>query len=78
MTLEWVVQVAAACLYTICRKHSLPYLLMDFSDTTGINVYILGGVYVSLCSLLCLDTLEAYQRYVGTRPPLWGAWVLHK
>eukprot|EP00884_Botryococcus_braunii_P010429 jgi/Botrbrau1/19388/Bobra.0338s0018.1 len=59
-----ITMVAAACLYTICRKHSLPYLLMDFSDATGINVYILGGVYVSLCSLLCLDTLEAYQRPV--------------
>lgn len=49
-------QVAAACLYIACRtaEPPKPYLLIDFSEALGINVYVLGSVFLQLCQLLSL------------------------
>ena len=48
-------QVAAACLYIICRQESRPYMLIDFSDVVQTNVYVLGAVFLQLCRLLRLE-----------------------
>ncbi|KAB1221945.1 Transcription factor IIIB 90 kDa subunit [Morella rubra] len=49
-------QVAAACLYIACRvaKDPKPFLLIDFSEFLGINVYVLGAVFLQLCQLISL------------------------
>ncbi|XP_062161216.1 uncharacterized protein LOC133868359 isoform X1 [Alnus glutinosa] len=49
-------QVAAACLYIACRvaHDPKPFLLIDFSEFLGINVYVLGAVFLQLCQLLSL------------------------
>ncbi|XP_042960702.1 transcription factor IIIB 60 kDa subunit-like isoform X5 [Carya illinoinensis] len=49
-------QVAAACLYIACRvaRDPKPFLLIDFSEFLGINVYVLGAVFLQLCQLLSL------------------------
>ncbi|XP_015886945.3 transcription factor IIIB 60 kDa subunit isoform X1 [Ziziphus jujuba] len=72
-------QVAAACLYIACRlsKYCLqfmllnrtveppkPYLLIDFSETLGINVYVLGAVFLQLCQLLSLGEHNIIKRPV--------------
>ncbi|EXC18103.1 Transcription factor IIIB 90 kDa subunit [Morus notabilis] len=48
--------VAAACLYIACRtaEPPKPFLLIDFSETLAINVYVLGSVFLQLCQLLSL------------------------
>jgi len=48
-------QVAAACLYTICRQEQKPYMLIDFSDCIQANVYLLGAVFLQLLQLLRLE-----------------------
>jgi transcription factor IIIB subunit 2 len=45
-------QVAAACLYLVCRQDSKPFLLIDFSDVLQINVFTLGAVFLQLAKLL--------------------------
>ncbi|XP_031494718.1 transcription factor IIIB 60 kDa subunit-like [Nymphaea colorata] len=47
-------QVAASCIYIICRLEKKPYLLIDFSEFLQINVYVLGAVFLQLCQLLRL------------------------
>ncbi|KAH7852523.1 hypothetical protein Vadar_025926 [Vaccinium darrowii] len=64
-------QVAAACLYIACRpflnmegtkkKH---FLLIDFSIVLGINVYVLGAVFLQLCQLLSLQEHPIVQKAV--------------
>jgi transcription factor IIIB subunit 2 len=49
-------QVAAACLYTICRQEQKPYMLIDFSDCIQANVYLLGAVFLQLIQLLRLES----------------------
>jgi transcription initiation factor TFIIIB Brf1 subunit/transcription initiation factor TFIIB len=46
--------VAAAALYIVCRREKTPHLLIDFSDTLRINVYVLGHTYLKLCRVLHL------------------------
>lgn len=54
--LAWVVrQVAAACLYIVCRQDAKPFMLIDFSDALQINVFTLGAVFLQLCKVLRLD-----------------------
>ncbi|KAL4858728.1 Transcription factor IIIB subunit [Chlorella vulgaris] len=45
-------QVAAACLYLICRQDAKPFLLIDFSDALQVNVFTLGAVFLQLAKLL--------------------------
>lgn len=45
-------QVAACCLYTVCRLETKPYMLIDFSDTLQVNVFTLGTCLVSLLKVL--------------------------
>jgi transcription factor IIIB subunit 2 len=48
--------VAAVCLYTACRQDGkAPYLLIDFADAIGTNMYQLGQVYMQLVKKLCLQ-----------------------
>ncbi|EFN55262.1 hypothetical protein CHLNCDRAFT_57908 [Chlorella variabilis] len=47
-------QVAAACVYLVCRQDSKPFLLIDFSDALQINVFTLGAVFLQLAKLLRL------------------------
>jgi len=55
-------QVAAACLYTICRQEQKPYMLIDFSDCIQANVYLLGAVFLQLLQLLRLETHHVVSR----------------
>lgn len=48
-------QVAACCIYIMCRTDKRPYLLIDFSDCLRLNVYVLGSVFLDICSLFKLD-----------------------
>ncbi|GLC54447.1 hypothetical protein PLESTB_000864600 [Pleodorina starrii] len=48
-------QVAAVCIYIFCRLERRPYMLIDFSDHLSVNVYTLGGVFLSMLRLLRLD-----------------------
>ena len=41
-------QVAATCLYIVCRQERKPYMLLDFSDHLSVNVYTLGAVYLQV------------------------------
>ena len=41
-------QVAATCLYIVCRQERKPYMLIDFSDHLSVNVYTLGAVYLQV------------------------------
>ena len=47
--------VIAACLYVICRREKSPHLLIDFSDRIQTNVFVLGSVFLKLCTLLNLS-----------------------
>ncbi|XP_065833406.1 transcription factor IIIB 90 kDa subunit-like [Oscarella lobularis] len=47
--------VAAACLYLVCRTEGTPHLLLDFSDTLQVNVYVLGRCYLKLANALCIS-----------------------
>ena len=55
-------QVAATCLYIVCRQENKPYMLIDLSDHLSINVYTLGGVYLELVKLFRLDDHPAFTR----------------
>ena len=55
-------QVAAACLYIICRQDSKPFMLIDFSDALQLNVFMLGAVFMSLCKALHMEELPMFQR----------------
>ncbi|KAK9817299.1 hypothetical protein WJX72_012355 [[Myrmecia] bisecta] len=55
-------QVAAACLYIVCRQDNKPFMLIDFSDALQINVFVLGAVFLHLCRLLRLDEHAMFQR----------------
>ncbi|KAF7143749.1 hypothetical protein RHSIM_Rhsim05G0035300 [Rhododendron simsii] len=57
-------QVAAACLYIACRENKKPFLLIDFSICLGINVYVLGAVFLQLCQLLSLQEHPIVQKAV--------------
>ncbi|KAI8553604.1 hypothetical protein RHMOL_Rhmol05G0028700 [Rhododendron molle] len=57
-------QVAAACLYIACREKQKPFLLIDFSICLGINVYVLGAVFLQLCQLLSLQEHPIVQKAV--------------
>lgn len=57
-------QVAAACLYIICRQEQKPFLLIDFSDCLQTNVYVLGAVFLQLCRLLSLEQHPIMQKPV--------------
>ena len=56
------VQVAAACLYIVCRQDSKPFMLIDFSDALQINVFMLGNVFLQLCKLLRLQEQPMFTR----------------
>ncbi len=55
-------QVAAACLYIVCRQDSKPFMLIDFSDALQVNVFTLGAVFLHLCKLLRLEEHPMFQR----------------
>eukprot|EP00249_Psilotum_nudum_P013176 c24196_g1_i1 orf=436-1803(+) len=57
-------QVAAACLYIVCRQDQKPFLLIDFSDCLQTNVYLLGAVFLQLCRLLRLEQHTFMQKPV--------------
>mmetsp|Transcript_55291 Transcript_55291/g.140239 ORF Transcript_55291/g.140239 Transcript_55291/m.140239 type:complete len:648 (+) Transcript_55291:70-2013(+) len=40
--------VAAACLYTICRRNKSPHLMIDFSDALRVPVVKIGRTYLRL------------------------------
>eukprot|EP00873_Tetraselmis_striata_P036499 jgi/Tetstr1/456763/TSEL_043460.t1 len=48
-------QVAAACMYIVCREENRPFMMIDFSDTLQINIFTLGVVFLQLCQLLRLQ-----------------------
>ncbi|KAL6780177.1 hypothetical protein ACKKBF_B14155 [Auxenochlorella protothecoides x Auxenochlorella symbiontica] len=48
-------QVAATCLYLLCRQDAKPFLLIDFSDRLQINVFTLGSVFLQLARLLRME-----------------------
>ncbi|OVA11333.1 Transcription factor TFIIB [Macleaya cordata] len=56
--------VAAACVYITCRENKKPYLLIDFSEYLGMNVYMLGAVFLQLCQLLRLEEHPVVQKPV--------------
>jgi transcription factor IIIB 90 kDa subunit len=47
--------VVAACLYTICRLEKSSHLLIDFSDTLQVNVYVLGKTFMEFARVLQLQ-----------------------
>lgn len=49
--------VAAACVYTVCRRDSEPFLLLDFADILRTTVRALGQIYMKLVRLLNLDKI---------------------
>ena len=55
-------QVAAACLYIFCRQERKPFMLIDFSDALQVNVFMLGNVFLQLCTQLRLQQQEAFTR----------------
>lgn len=58
-------QVAAACLYTICRIDGKPFMLIDFSDALQVNVFTLGNVFMQLMQLLRMQEHPLINKYVG-------------
>jgi transcription factor IIIB subunit 2 len=38
-----VAQVAAACLYVVCRLDGQPFMLIDFSDMLQVGTWCCGG-----------------------------------
>ena len=54
-------QVAAACLYVVCRQENKPYLLIDLSDSVSANVFEAGVTFLQLCRLLCLENHPIFQ-----------------
>ncbi|KAL4445344.1 hypothetical protein ABPG77_011169 [Micractinium sp. CCAP 211/92] len=57
-------QVAAACLYLLCRQDSKPFLLIDFSDALQVNVFTLGAVFLQLAKLLRLTEHPMFSKPV--------------
>ncbi|KAL4428055.1 hypothetical protein ABPG75_002144 [Micractinium tetrahymenae] len=57
-------QVAAACLYLVCRQDSKPFLLIDFSDALQVNVFTLGAVFLQLAKLLRLTEHPMFSKPV--------------
>ena len=55
-------QVAAACLYIICRQENKPFMLIDFSDRLQVNLYNLGAVWLQLCRLFRLEQTEMFTK----------------
>eukprot|EP01134_Creolimax_fragrantissima_P000546 CFRG0546T1 len=49
--------VAAACLYLVCRKEETSHILLDFSDVLQVNVYSIGSVFLKLCEVLHISDL---------------------
>ena len=47
--------VVATCLYIICRQEKSPHLLIDFSDSLQINVYVLGKSFLQFSKVLNLN-----------------------
>jgi transcription factor IIIB 90 kDa subunit len=47
--------IAAACLYIVCRQEKTSHMLLDFSDILQTNVFVLGHLYLRLCRLLNLE-----------------------
>jgi transcription factor IIIB subunit 2 len=39
-------------LYIVCRRDNTPHILLDFSEVTDCNVFVLGSTFVSLCRSL--------------------------
>lgn len=60
-------QVAAACLYLVCRQESKPFLLIDFSDAIQVNVFTLGAVFLQLSRLLRLEEHPTLSRQAPGR-----------
>jgi transcription factor IIIB subunit 2 len=46
--------MVAACLYSICRQEKSPHLLIDFSDSLQINVFVLGKAFMQFSQVLNL------------------------
>ncbi|KAA0148748.1 hypothetical protein FNF27_02713 [Cafeteria roenbergensis] len=44
--------VAAACLYTVCRRERTPHMLLDFADALRVNVFTLGHTFVRFARLV--------------------------
>lgn len=57
-------QVAAACLYLVCRQDEKPFLLIDFSDALQVNVFTLGAVFLQLAKLLRLEDHPLFSKPV--------------
>jgi len=49
------IHVLAAALYIVCRQQRTPHLLIDFADTVGVDLFVLGSVYRKLVKLLHLQ-----------------------
>lgn len=47
--------VVATCLYIICRQEKSPHLLIDFSDSLQVNVYVLGKSFLQFSKILNLN-----------------------
>lgn len=47
--------IAAACLYIVCRQERTPHMLLDFADVLQTSVYALGGTFLRLVRLLNLE-----------------------
>ncbi|KMT16720.1 hypothetical protein BVRB_3g050040 [Beta vulgaris subsp. vulgaris] len=56
--------VAAACLYIACRDKNKPFLLIEFSESLRVNVYVLGAVFLQLCKVLHLQEHPIVQKPV--------------
>jgi len=55
-------QVAAVCVYIVCRQDSKPFMLIDFSDQLSVNVFALGAVFLALVQRLRLETHPTISR----------------
>ncbi|KAI8593886.1 cyclin-like protein [Geranomyces variabilis] len=47
--------VAAACLYIVCRTDKTAHMLIDFADALSTNVYQLGATFLKLVQVLHLN-----------------------
>lgn len=56
-------QVAAACLYVVCRQDEKPFLLIDFSDALQVNVFTLGAVFLQLAKVRGFCESLVWARY---------------
>eukprot|EP01035_Chromulina_nebulosa_P036256 gene36256-48820_t len=51
--------MVAACLYAICRQEKSPHLLIDFSDTLQVNVFVLGKAFIYATRLDFGDKMDS-------------------